>query len=585
MIYLQLSIRWRDTTNQNSLSTHQEIFVPPQVYNPAPGVYVAVGYDLGNSILVVNNNQAVLIDTVGSLATGNLVKAAFEAALGTPIPPIVAVVYTHSHPDHFGGTLAFTIPTGTPIISAATFLLGLQKTLATQAAVLSRSSKQFGFFLGAPDVDGFLGCGIGPKVFYDSTPKLTPPIVNPNAISPLAPTTRTLAGLEFRFLFTSGETDDTITVYIPSLKVVMVGDNVYKGFPNLYAIRGTPPRDVKAWYLSVDAVRNIQPGPAEVLIGSHSPPIVGAATIASTLTTYRDGIQYVHDQTVAMINQGLFPDDIANAIVLPPALADAPFLQEYYGFIPWCVKSIFTFYLGWFSGNIAQLDLPSTSVQANRFVDLAGGPLIAIVKAVDSLNDGTIDGAQWALQISDAVLKSAPADASYISYAQDIYIQAAQIIGLNQKSSNGRNYYLSVVEELVAQANPATAAFLDQLKEHHTTEEHMGAIPALFMETVLPIRVNPSKTAELVLPVKVLLKDVDLEYSIAVRRGIAEVFEASSPIASSYDFAFEVTFATAHSFKSVILGLTTVEGEIINQNIISSNASIEEMSFFFDLFQ
>ena len=422
-------------------------------------------------------------------------------------------------------------------------------------------------------------------MFYDSTPKLTPPIVNPNAISPLAPTTRTLAGLEFRFLFTSGETDDTITVYIPSLKVVMVGDNVYKGFPNLYAIRGTPPRDVKAWYLSVDAVRNIQPGPAEVLIGSHSPPIVGAATIASTLTTYRDGIQYVHDQTVAMINQGLFPDDIANAIVLPPALADAPFLQEYYGFIPWCVKSIFTFYLGWFSGNIAELDLPSTSVQANRFVDLAGGPLIAIVKAVDSLNDGTVDGAQWALQIADAVLKSAPADASYISYAQDIYIQAAQIIGLNQKSSNGRNYYLSVVEELVAQANPATAAFLDQLKEHHTTEEHMGAIPALFMETVLPIRVNPSKTAELVLPVKVLLKDVDLEYSIAVRRGIAEVFEASSPIASSYDFAFEVTFATAHSFKSVILGLTTVEGEIINQNIISSNASIEEMSFFFDLFQ
>ena len=554
------------------------------MYNPAPGVYVAVGYDLGNSILVVNNNQAVIIDTVGSVATGNAVKSAFEAALGGPIPPIVAVVYTHSHADHLGGTLAFTIPPDTPIIAASTFLLSLRKTIATQGAVSSGSSNQFGVFLGAPDADGFLGCGIGPKLFFDNSQKLLPPTVNPNAVSPLVPLTRTLAGLEFRFLFTAGETDDTITVYIPSLKVAMVGDNVYKSFPNLYAIRGTPPRDVRAWYLSVDTVRNIQPGPAEVLIGSHSPPVVGAATIASMLTAYRDGIQYVHDQSVAMINQGLLPDDIANAINLPPALADSPYLQEYYGFIPWCVKSIFTFYLGWFSGNIAQMNLPSTSTQAQRLVDFSGGPHIAIVKAVDSLNEGTVDGAQWALQVADAVLKSAPADAGYIPYARDIYIQAAQILAFNQKSSNGRNYYLSVIEEVFAQSNPATAGFHEQLKARYTKEELMGSMPALFMDTVLSTRINPRKTAEIVLPVKVLLKDVDLEYSIAVRNGIAEIFEASAFVAASYDFAFEVTFSTAHSFKSVILGLSTLEAEIINQNI-SSNASIEEMSFFFDLFQ
>ena len=123
---------------------------------------------------------------------------------------------------------------------------------------------------------------------------------------------------------------------------LMPGDNIYKTFPNLYTIRGTTHRDVAGWVNSLDHMRSFNP---QFLFPSHTKPLSGIA-VMETLTIYRDAIQFVHDQTVRLMNKGLTPDEIIEKIKLPTNLAKSPFLSEYYGTIRWSVKSIFNGYLG-----------------------------------------------------------------------------------------------------------------------------------------------------------------------------------------------------------------------------------------------
>ena len=134
----------------------------------------------------------------------------------------------------------------------------------------------------------------------------------------------------------------------------MPGDNIYKTFPNLYTIRGTSHRDVTGWVESIDQMKKYN---SEFLFPSHTLPIIGKNNIKDALNIYRDAIQYIHDQTIRLMNQGLYPDEIADQIQLPKNISDSPYLYEFYGTVRWSVKSIFNGYLGWFSGNPSELDL------------------------------------------------------------------------------------------------------------------------------------------------------------------------------------------------------------------------------------
>ena len=145
-----------------------------------------------------------------------------------------------------------------------------------------------------------------------------------------------ISGLDIQLYHAPGETNDQIFVWIPKYKALFPGDNFYKAFPNLYTIRGTPYRDLAGWVKSIDMMRYLQP---ELLVPSHSKPIEGSEEILKNLTDYRDAIQYIHDQTVRLINKGMTPDQIANLIKLPEHLASSPFLKEFYGTPEWSSKN------------------------------------------------------------------------------------------------------------------------------------------------------------------------------------------------------------------------------------------------------
>ena len=183
-----------------------------------------------------------------------------------------------------------------------------------------------------------------------------------------------------------GETADHLGVWLPHLRVFLSGDDIYKAFPNLYAIRGTPARDNTNWVTSLDKILALEPS---IVVPSHSRPIVGEKRVKDTLTIYRDAIQYVHDQTVYMMNKGMHPEDIAQTLRLPPHMRDHPYLRPVYGTVEWSSKGVFSHYMGWFSGDVTELNPLSRDETAVRMVELAGGVQETLKQAQEAL-DGKV---------------------------------------------------------------------------------------------------------------------------------------------------------------------------------------------------
>lgn len=237
-----------------------------------------------------------------------------------------------------------------------------------------------------------------------------------------------------------GETTDQIGVWIPDKEVLLCADDVYRSFPNLYAIRGTPSRDLMHWVNSLDLMLSYK---AEYLVPSHTRPLTGKQYIQDTLTIYRDAIQFIHDQTVRYINQGLTSEEIVRLVKLPKHIAAHPFLREYYGTTAWSVKGVFTSYLGWFSGNPIDLQPLTLKEKSERMLKLVGADkLLETAKTAYKEKDY-----QWALELSSYVLSMKPDSID----AKDIKIDALTSLGAQQTSACGRNYYLTSAFEEAAE--------------------------------------------------------------------------------------------------------------------------------------
>ena len=265
-----------------------------------------------------------------------------------------------------------------------------------------------------------------------------------------------ILGLNIKLVHIPGESADQIGVWIPDQKVFLSADDVYKAFPNLYAIRGTPSRNLLDWAASLDRIIDFAP---EHLVPSHTRPISGADAIADLLTCYRDAIQFVHDQTVRLMNKGYHPDEIAHLIKLPAHLANHPYLLEFYGTVEWSSKGVFNSYLGWFNGDPADLAPFTPDEMAEHIVHMGGGVDNMILKARGALHNNEY---RWALVLSSYILRI---DSNF-QEAKDIKAACLMALGNKQISANGRNYYHTSALETLGQVDvrpgpQSVAAFIN----------------------------------------------------------------------------------------------------------------------------
>ena len=246
-----------------------------------------------------------------------------------------------------------------------------------------------------------------------------------------------VAGLDVRLLHLPGETADHMGMHIASRKVLLCGDNVYQAFPALYALRGTPPGDSMVWVRSLDTMRHLR---AEYLVPGHAQHVDGEEIVFKLLTNYRDAIQLIHDQAVRYINKGLAPVDIVPLVKLPPELKEHPFLQEVRGTVEWSVKAVFSNYLGWYSGNVVDLDPMHSKEKAVRMIQLAGGVGSLAAAAQASLDKGDY---RWALELASHIFHLNPNH----QLARQIRLEAIKALAAGHTSSSGRNYYLTTALE------------------------------------------------------------------------------------------------------------------------------------------
>ena len=471
-----------------------------EIIEVTEGVHVAVGYGIANSILLVGDDGFIVVDTMETVEDARTINAEFRRiAAGKPLK---AIVYTHNHPDHTFGAAGFVEPGETPAVYAHEGVNAALDSLITELRPVMnrRALRMYGHWLTG---DAFGNLGVGPFLGLKEG----------STLSILRPTRTfadrledTVAGIRFVLEHAPGETDDTLLVWLPGKKALLPGDNLYKAFPNLYTIRGTPYRNPRKWADSLDRIRAHE---AEFLVPGHGRPLAGAAQIAGVLRDYRDAIRYVYDQTIRGINAGLTPDELATTIRLPPHLASSPYLQEFYGKPSWSARMIFGGSLGWFDGNPTSLQPLPLGDEAQRIAALAGGAdgLAAALDRAIGQQDW-----QWALQLSDWLLRVRPSDAA----AKDARVRALTALGEAEANPNARHYYLmSALELRDGRALPDRVA--------NATPEMLRQMPLAAFFSGLSVNLDASAAAETEQKVAFEFTDARESWTFHVRKGVSEV--------------------------------------------------------------
>ena len=335
-----------------------------------------------------------------------------------------------------------------------------------------------------------------------------------------------------------GETDDQIGVWWPEKRAFLCADDVYKAFPNLYAIRGVPNRNARKWIASLDRMRQLRP---QYLVPSHGQPLVGEDLIYETLTTYRDGLQYVHDQTVRYINQDWHPEDIARHIHLPEELAKEPYLIPMYGTVEWSVRSVFDQYMGWFSGRAADMAAITTRERAERMVKLVGGVEKLVEAAKQAVEE---EDYRWGLVMASYVFDL---DRNNVE-ALDIRTEALKGMARAMTSTNGRHYYLTTaLEDHQFVENKVTPASRRDVINHMT-------MPQLFM--YLRTSLDPQKAKGVNINVQFQFLD-DKDFWFAhIRHGILEASHQKAD-----DWEVKVTM-NKDTMRQILANLLSVEDAV-----------------------
>jgi alkyl sulfatase BDS1-like metallo-beta-lactamase superfamily hydrolase len=498
------------TTTQTSgvasdLAAHcEEVIGEPRIEQVGERIFVAVGYDLANVILVRTEDGGVIIDTSMNSQRARQIR---EDLLAVSPGPIRAIILTHSHIDHVGGAQAWVNAEEEPPPIWGTEALAehfFKQYGMFRAAESARGARQFGRDVPLDD----LPCSaLGRRVDIDET------LAN-NAV---ALPTRTFSGrdsftlgdMTFELIEAHGETHDQLFVWIPELKALMPGDNWYLTFPNLYTIRGTSPRPVSAWIDSLDRMRAFQP---EHLIPSHTPPVSGAQRIQDELTGYRDAIQWVRDQTVRGANAGRSTSAIAEQIELPEELSEYRSLLELYGQIDWSSRAIYSNELGWFDGDAEDLYPPGPEEEATRTVELMGGAEAVLDAAKQAAESGDH---RWALHLLATLRDAGATEAQWKSaYIENLRALASQI-----PNSNGRGYLLQRALELEGSTSSPP--------EPQLSDDMISSIPLTLLFDVLETRLIPERAGDLHESVTFRFGDGEDEraFTVTIRNRIAEVTE------------------------------------------------------------
>ena len=441
------------------------------LFKVSDGIYQLRGFDLANISLIEGKTGWIVVDTLTSRETAEAAMRFVRQQLGDK--PVSALIFTHSHVDHFGGALG-VIPAEEvlrrkiPIVAPEGFMEeATSENLLAGTAMGRRSQYMYGSLL-ERSAKGLVDDGLGKAVAYGSVG-----ILQPNVIVDKTPQEMTLDGVRFVFQNAPGsEAPAELTFYLPEKKAYCGAEVMSHTMHNLYTLRGAKVRDALKWSGYIDQTL-ASAGEAEVFFGQHHWPVWGRERIREFMGNQRDVFRYTHDQTLRMLNAGLTGSEIAEQIKLPKSLDDFLNVHGYYGTLRHNAKAVYQFYMGWFDANPANLDPYPPQEAGKRYVELAGGMDKLIAAAQTAYDKGDY---RWSAELLSRAVFADPKQKD----ARKLLALSYDQLGYMSESAPWRNFYLTGAYELrngVPAKGVSPAMLLDMLA-HTPIERFLEAMAA-----------------------------------------------------------------------------------------------------------
>ncbi len=403
-------------------------------------IYQVRGYDLANLSIIEGQSGRILVDPLTASETAERALALVNRSLGER--SLAAVIFTHSHIDHWGGIKGVTseedIRSGkVRLIAPKDFMAEAVSENVLGGVVMGRRARyMYGTGLSRTDrghVD--TGLGKGPAVSDVS-------IFAPTEIVDHTGQKMEIDGVEFVFQYVPhSEAPTEFTFFLPQFKSFCGAEIVSQNMHNLYTLRGAKVRDALLWSGYIDEALDLFGGQAEVVFNSHHWPVWGAERVIDYLKKHRDTYRYLHDQTLRLASRGMTPGEIAENMVLPESLRRSFPNRGYYGTAKHNARAVYQFYFGWFDGNPANLDPLPPEDEGRRYVEAMGGAGAVITRAGEAYDQGDY---RWAATLLNHVVFSAPGNDA----AKDLLARTYDQLGYLAESGPWRDVYLTGAQEL-----------------------------------------------------------------------------------------------------------------------------------------
>ena len=483
----------------------QSMLVAKQgLYEVVEGIYQVRGFDLSNITFVEGDTGIIVIDPLVSTEVAAAAMALYRQHRGDR--EVRAVIYTHSHVDHFGGVLGVTsqadVDAGKVAVLAPEGFTAhaVQENVYAGTAMTRRAGYMYGTVL-ERGPRGQVGCGLGQT---PSTGEVA--IIVPTVDIRETGETHTIDGVEIEFQMAPGtEAPAEMHFYFPRFRALCMAENATHNLHNLLTLRGALVRDPHGWAGYLTEAIDTFADRADVVFASHHWPTWGKENIVEFLSLQRDLYAYLHDQTLRQLNQGYTGIEIAENFAMPPALDNAWHARGYYGSVSHNVKAVYQRYMGWFDGNPARLWPHPPEAIGPRYVDAMGGVDRVVELAQQAFDDGDF---RWAATLLDHAMFT---DENHPG-ARALYADTLEQLAYGSETATWRNFFLAGATELrdgnfgtPVQAN--STAMVGQL----TPEQ---------MFDVLSFSVNGPRAWDLDLAIDVTFLDTAVNYRLTLRNGV-----------------------------------------------------------------
>ena len=474
------------------------------LFQVADGIYQVRGYDMSNITLVKGDTGWIVFDPLMSVECAQAAMELVDSQLGEY--PVMGVIISHSHVDHFGGIRGIiseeqAAEENIPIIAPEGFEEhAISENVYAGTAMSRRAAYQYGTLL---DKDGegamCIGIGMGQSTGTISYLSPTDTITQTGEI-------RVIDGVTFEFQMTPGtEAPAEMNTWLPEKKALWLAENCTGTLHNLYTLRGAQVRDGNAWANYIMEALARYGDEAQVVFQSHNWPHWGNDVIRAYMEDTAAVYKFIHDQTLFYINQGYTDTEIAEMIRLPADLEQVWYTRQYYGTLKHNVKAVYQKYMGWYDANPIHLDELTPTAYAQKLVEYLGDTDKVLEMARADFEKGEY---QWVAQITNVLVYADPEnlDARYLC------ADALEQLGYQAESGPWRNAYLTGAQELRQNGvttNPTSGSGEVQRK--------MGV--DLMLE-YLGIRLDSSAVEDLNGTVNLVVTDTGEEFVLTLRAGV-----------------------------------------------------------------